>query len=535
MHLNKFVYFLLFSFSQFVYSKEVLFIDLNSATDEVAAARKAAIENGDTLVVIPPKGALYSHEEFLKLIKEKSFKSLIISGHSDGSNYEGNDGKNKVKIEDILQALDQGKTEEIESLYLMGCYTSNKSKIAFWKHALPQLKFLAGFDIDGPLKTQPAAHKFLYDLIKNEKRIIGTPTYQELAQLLSGIDVLKIVNASLYISCQEEDYNYVSQLPSQKRLTKLSVSECAEQVGLFRKNFLEEVRLYWEAKKEPTHLNPKDGILRKAYSTARQAEHCRDLDSREFMNEIDPDKLFFLLFNKAFNENFSRYYKSLIEEALFDAELAHANPEEYVEKRIKDTKERDQKIDLLLGNPHFHKMVDAELAKLKNKQENLEKKFPTIINCYKFNRECNFPNSILKQYVALHSTLKYNSKEYHEWLGLLKNSDQASIPLHDLTKMDRTKIDIIKKMSTSPQDVTRQDIVTLVEAFKTQGHLTPALEELRNKLNKAYELSEMFPFSWYDYTGGEIESPTSENAQFENPALSLINVTILQDNSFSLK
>lgn len=520
MRLNKTLSILATCFLGSAFAGEILFVDLNYSKQEIQVAQKAAKEKGDTLIIIPEKGKLYDHNEFKRLVHEKSFKSLIISGHSGGDVFQGGEflvndttgtkKENRVKIEDILSALDNSKSDKLESLYLIGCYTANKSKIAFWKTALPDLKFIAGFDKEAPLSAQPAAQKYLYELMKKEEAIKNSSSSQNLKLLLNGIDVLKIVNTSLYIKCQDEDYNYVPL--SSKKFTQLDSSQCAELIGDFRKNYLQEVRKYLSGELEPTAASTKAGPLRKAYSLARQAEHCYDLDTQKVLPELNPDSLFHLLFNKGFNESFSRFYKTDIEQAIedaesglrHDAELAVApngSSSSYVMSGIMQFIDQRKEIEATLENPAFDQLVNQEFQQMKSDKDNLANKNPGLDDCVLWNRNCNFPPSLIRKYAALHQmqwrfTSEDKSKSPAEIIReKLKSESNRLSPSFQPSGLTTDNISIMKKMVNNPETVTRKDIIILEKTLRHNRFLTPALENFKHAIGRAYQLSPDFPFS----------------------------------------
>jgi hypothetical protein len=530
MNLNKFYPLITFLLSLTVYGaekKKVLFLDLNRSESEIKVAKEMAKKKGEELIIYPRNDDYLNLNDLEKIISKNKFRSLILSGHNGGKTYEGDNGR--LVVSQLISMLDKSGNTEIESLYLLGCNSANKSKMFFWKSSLPNLKFIAGYDGTAPLSSVQVGLNYFRDTMAKESKLINSKDKKSLKSSLSGIKDINQLNSSIYISCQEgenpQEYVFLSQTKNNQRFSEFNAKECAERIIEFKKNYSEKIRQYWEAELEPTLENTKDGFTRKAYTFMRQNAHCLESnDGNNLITQFTGDSLLFLLFNKSFNHNFSEYYKELISDSLNQITKNLEHPDIVADEIMEKTKVKNEVLKETLANFNaFSDKNKKEIQRLESDLEKLRKDNPGLIECLNsISGTC--PAHLTEastQYISTYSTL-----------GLLHNITKDNIEMFLTFSDKRSKNDIINsikedestlkesqliltKMQTNPENVTRSDILELSHNLNIPGPQSTSSLGLKMALTGAEQLSDSFPFSWHERKSNSPIEPPSYNLQMK--------------------
>ncbi len=351
-------------------SKVVFFVDTNYSDLEIATAQKAACERGQRLVVAPANYKEYTKRiqkldqikeevkknnclifsnakncsnildrqnaanselqqftstqpsvksavknELEKLKNEKvSMESFIISGHDGGGNFGGYKGQfGRQDLNDMMK--DYPEINQVQSLFLLGCYTGVAKETMEWQNIFPLTKFIAGYDGSAPLSTRPAGHEYLYDLLAKEKSLLKEKDISNIeAQIKGMVSGLGSLNAAMLIKpyCESPDdqksFYYASKQDSGK-FSELDIQKCLalkDEMATLRENYS---RFYSGEVEPPT--DTQNGELRQIYSKTRQNEHCGEITNIY----IDPNQVLFLLFFEDVKKNFAKFYEKDLNKA----------------------------------------------------------------------------------------------------------------------------------------------------------------------------------------------------------------------------
>jgi hypothetical protein len=537
MSLSKFIlFFLLIAKTSLVWSqgKNVLFLDLNDGKKEIDVAKKATRKKGDKLKVYPDKQ--FKMEELKEILATTKYDSIVISGHNGGSDYSGSKGS--VSVNELLQVLEETSNDKVRSLYLLGCNTANKSKIFFWKSALPQLKFIAGYDGTAPSSERPAGLEYFADTYAKEDQLIKTNVEATLKSSLQKINHIYNLEASIYV-CDEEDKNqyiYLSQRPSKERFSPLSSRECLNKLTEFKDNYLSKIRQYWSGELEPTTEDTTNGFLRKAYVFSRQNEHCLINEGEEMFEGISGDSLLLLLFNKAFNENFAAYYSPLITEALTEIEEIETKEEEYLQKRVREAKNHLKLLDEIKKSPEkYQELVNQEMSHLDREMQRLLSSNARMRSCIS-----NMNNSCLSLAGNIEAYYKLEDrKSSWENFQTSVNYKQASLRSADYiaedikyfksNELNRVK-SLLSKMKNHPEQFSRKDLMDLDHQLMNSPSLLRSVSKLSGPVNSAVDM-QAFPFSWHEKSlNNNIEDPQWDTLEeIRTPNVGPVNTPGLQE------
>lgn len=525
------------SISCFGETKKILFLDLNRSETEINVAREMAKKRGEELIVYPKNKKKFNQNELDKILEKNKFKSLVLSGHNGGSSFEGENGR--LSISELVDSIEKSKNTNIESLYLLGCNSANKSKIFFWKSALPKLKFIAGYDGTAPLNKVKSGLNFFRDTLDKENSLISNKDKDNLKTALSKIQSIDHLNTSLYVSCGEEsraEYSYFGKKKGDDKFSELNAKECGEKIKEYKDKYSEKILKYWSGDLEPTLENTKDGFVRKAYTFMRQNEHCFNLTGvNDLVSAFSGDSLLFLLFNKNFNENFSDYYNEIIKDALKEVELTIENPDRMADKILAGYQNRLQSYNKILQNYDFYEeQSKKEQKKLESEIKQIFDFNPGLMTCMmNRTRECSnqFKDMIdlVQSKQLTESLLKTMSKDYIELMATIISNIQKEDVLSNIqnaqNNLNESKI-ILTKMLNTPSQITRGEMMSLSHNFHIPGLQNKSLSALKTALSGAEQLSDSFPFSWHERrSDGEVPDPDKrfivknlKNMNLEMPA-----------------
>lgn len=254
--------------------------------------------------------------------KDKSVNSIVLSGHDGSGSFHGiAGGGDKRQIVELLKDAYKDKPELLEqlnSVYLWGCYTATRAETDWWSKNLPSLNIVGGFHGTGPSIGKTASNQMLYDLMSSEEEIARVSEENRLEGQLKGLDGLPYLLSGIYVkNCNEDEY-YLSRQKSQsgdrlvtsfgptgEEVCKERESENKELHSRFMKYFNGEL---------PIPKDTQNGELRRIYNFSRAWEHCGQYwDAAE---NLKPDQVALLLFFDGVKANFYNSFRSEIQAAL---------------------------------------------------------------------------------------------------------------------------------------------------------------------------------------------------------------------------
>lgn len=515
-------------------AKNVLFLDLNDGKKEIEVAKKATQRKGDKLKVYPEDN--FDIKELKEILSTTKYDSIVISGHNGGSDYSGTKGS--VTVNELLQVLEETSNDQVKSLYLLGCNTANKSKVYFWKSALPKLKFIAGYDGTAPSSERPAGLEYFADTYAKEDQLIKTNVESSLKASLQKIKHIYNLEASIYV-CDEEDENqyiYLSQRSAKERFSPLSSRECLNKLAEFKNSYLSKIKQFWSGELEPTTENTTNGFLRKAYVFSRQNEHCLINEGEEMFEGINGDSLLLLLFNKAFNENFAAYYSPLIAEALAEIEEIEMSEEKYLEKKALEAQGHLKLLDDVKNSPEkYQKLINQEMNYLDGEMGKLLKSNTRIRSCM-----ANMTTSCLSLANDIEAYYKLEDRK-SRWEQFETSADykRRILQNHDFHSEDikyfkenqlNTVKRILSKMKTRPEEVTRKDMMDLDHQLMNSPSLVSSVRSLAGPANSAVDM-QAYPFSWHERSvHNNIEAPKWDSLEeIKTPRVGSVNTPGLQE------
>ena len=412
--------------------KVVLFVDTNTSPAEIADARKAACERGETFKVIPEVGQKVNagilQTELSKLAASKiAVSSMVVSGHNGGGSVHGtgtgNRGNlNKTEIVDALKTAYKNQPNllaEFKSVFMWGCWSMGPSEVDYWRRELPSLKMASGFIDKGPLNTTEATHTVLRDLLIKEKKITQEADQKKLKRIIASVEHINQTYAAVYTDALCGDMYYYNTKGSSAGVYETRNRDdenftAGTHYVDFNKSFdcksaqpnIEKYRKelipYFYGKKPLPPNDDKSPVL-KIYSYIRSHAHC--LKKNHVMNG---DRIGMLRFFEEIKQNFATTFADEITYANMEISEMHkmtakdddlkayydANRKKYFNPRAEVLKTKSRKdimemisyLDGLVKMPIFKKdkyvnKVD-QLKKLKNAMENYL--FQLNPNCMNF-------------------------------------------------------------------------------------------------------------------------------------------------------
>jgi hypothetical protein len=312
----------------------VLFLDANTGEREVAVARRAACERGETLMAVPQdfpaaQGRTDSRTvgAALRDISAQGAQvvSLAVSGHDGGGIYGSEKGSISRTELGYLFAAHPRLQESVRSLYLLGCYTSVRSEVFAWNEIFPNVAMIAGYEERAPLSDRPAGHTYLADLLRQEATLLATSEAQRIQRLLSSqIDNIEMLNAAIWLQtpqCNtttgEFDAYYFRPNPlfgGRQKFQHVSQAECQQAITQSQ-SIRDSFTRYYHGSL-PVPADTSRGELRQIYNFLQGNSHC-------FTPEMAMptwDQALGLLFWEDFKMSAARWLEP--EVATFQSELA---------------------------------------------------------------------------------------------------------------------------------------------------------------------------------------------------------------------
>lgn len=527
---------LIHSFNLFANNK-VLFVDANNNPGEIKIAREVAKQQGKELVVYPSTKKEITVEDVAILIKENQFSSITFSGHSGGMLFYGENGEILLKTL-IEQVKNHPNAKHIESLYLLGCNSGNKSKMMFWKDAFPNIKFVAGFDGTAPLGTNQAGLNFYKDIMSKEDKILQSANSGEIKKNLESVKNVTAFPTSILVECQPDmDFLYQPKTRLGSQFEQFSMGgDCEEIISFFRLKYKDSIDRFLSREKNPRVESAAH--LKEIYEALRQKEHCEkeakgQADANQFlfvrfMNEFD--KNFMNYFNKPFAELISSlnkiknekqaYYDNYAKEKA-EIETKHRRDEVFYQKLIAENKSNVKSFIASMANTpdtkKCHDSISHSLSKIGD--TTLEDQVRT--SCSSSNLA---EQALMIKMKSLYGSIYKSDNAIGEAIGNVIEKDAFEASKLSPAIINHT-IERLEMFMKSPEKFNKQaltdlanDIYPVASILGTQKAqiLTDALYTYRNM--DPYTI----PYSWYDKPYGQSIEPLMDPL-LSNPESEWVN------------
>ena len=311
---------------------DVLFIDLNNAKEEVAAAREAALKRGEKFYVLPtispehqqrviaadrardqaekeekrvcggPGGsseecktakrelalaesAVRAVDKTLPQVNQKNLSrafaklnekgvnlsSVIISGHDGNRLYYGRFGEVNEKAIEKAFADNKPLCDNVRSIYLWGCYTATTDDfIRGWKSGCPNTSMMAGFSGQSPASHRPANGIHLKQLLLKEQELLATRDKNELATKFLSLDHVRDMKSAI---CLDREI-VVSRKGA--RTVDDEIQACFNLNDKEREEHAEVFKCFRDARPgcERVSDDLSKGPLRRVYDYFQETGHC---------------------------------------------------------------------------------------------------------------------------------------------------------------------------------------------------------------------------------------------------------------------
>lgn len=433
---------------------DVLFIDMNNSPQEIKAARESAEKSGRKLVVIPEvsdkdrkklmnqiaelnalrtkvntlcysekpdkqacdaKKKQYVELEtkksaaaatfqlteeklnaFLAANKDKTFSSVVISGHDGTGSFSGEFGR--ISDTGIAEALGKYPSlkDSIRTLHLWGCYTTSPGSLMLnWKKNFPNTSLITGYEGRAPLADKPAGWHYLKGVLAKEPELLKAGDSAKLQKLLKKIPGANQVTAAIY-ACEDyaslKDHYNIADLKHRCDDVKPQIKEKGP-----------EFECYLKAQDEKCANPPENvgsGPVRQFYELLHKASACEEITNDSIFGTYSRDTAIRLVFSREIQKNFGHIYAKKLADV--DDILAKMGAPERL--RFKDIASLDrrevlQRADELLAflqkqkrdpflDPNGFKVSerDAELAMLQTFQQNFTQIMGSLrTSCVPFN------------------------------------------------------------------------------------------------------------------------------------------------------
>ena len=133
---------------------------------------------------------------------KKKVDSMVISGHSNGTNLSGESGL-MLNRNDFVDIQKKYPDMSPRHLLLMGCYTATDQARKSWREGFPKASLIAGFDNIAPLRTRPASSAYIIetmataDRLDREQLANGIKPEKQIQEAFKALESFRQTNASL--------------------------------------------------------------------------------------------------------------------------------------------------------------------------------------------------------------------------------------------------------------------------------------------------------------------------------------------------
>jgi hypothetical protein len=260
--------------------------------------------------------------------------SIVLSGHDGSGSFYGKAGRTDKRA--LITALNLAYKDKdhlldnLNSVYLWGCYTSTRGEVNAWSKLVDSLKVVAGFSGSGPSIGKEASNDSLYDIMTSEDDFYALESAKDVERNLLSIKGINYLLSGIYLkTCNEKEF-YLRRFkdPNNRKRTIHEFDEnfmsehyCKkDSTKKAQKELYDEFMQYFDGKL-PIPKDTQNGALRRIYNSARANSFCREqVSDKRYL--LDPDKVGLLLFFEGVKENFYDSFKAVIDEAAKELEKA---------------------------------------------------------------------------------------------------------------------------------------------------------------------------------------------------------------------
>jgi hypothetical protein len=348
---------------------DILFLDMNNSSKEVAAAQESALKSKRKLIVFPKnspeaiKALQQAKDEYValgknyeatcaeqksidcrKLTEEMTKKSaeitaaqtkmelninelkaflsdregkkqpitsIVISGHDGTGTFSGSFGQ--IGDAELAGLFDQYPLlrENVRSLHLWGCYTTSPGSLMLnWKRHFPNTALISGYEGRAPLNDKPAGWQYLKGVLAAEPALLEITDHKKLKKALRKLPGALLTHAAISVcdsyASNKESYSFAE-------MSDLCV-QLKDQLMKTSSSF----DCYYKATKEecadpPT--NTSSGPVREFYEILQKSSACSEISNDSIFRTYSRDQAIRLVFSKEVQKNFSRIYQAELADA----------------------------------------------------------------------------------------------------------------------------------------------------------------------------------------------------------------------------
>jgi len=228
-------------------------------------------------------------------------KSIVLSGHSAGEDFEGNMGKLSLLEAKVIFPSDHPVHQSLEGVYLWGCYTGTRAATLGWKGVFPQSDLIMGFYKQAPTDQTKASPEILEDALKREPEMSRIKEVEAAKAALAALEHA----GSFPLAALINECHVGTRI--QSTVTKEEDLKCAvDSLGVredYQKIFLPAQR--GGNGDETQYLTEWKQSLRKFYNRFQNTRHCPTV--KEIT--LDPRQVISLIHSQEVVENASLAYR----------------------------------------------------------------------------------------------------------------------------------------------------------------------------------------------------------------------------------
>ncbi|MDP7321226.1 MAG: hypothetical protein QF441_11485 [Bacteriovoracaceae bacterium] len=391
--MKRIILFYLFCFNYTLLASEtVLFIDTNSNEIEISEAKAEAKRLGKKFISYPNQDESFDQSKAYELLKKTPFSTLIVSGHNGGGAISGDNGY--ISPSEIQTAVADNPfvKDNMQTLMLLGCNTSNPGKINTWRNIFPNLRILAGYDGTAPEQDKPAGISYIKEVLRHKDHLYRLADEKKLERAVRNFEHIYYLQAGLYINkinCRDEDTTETEYIfrptldDTSQRFTQLNLKECDARIQQFQEELYPRYLAYFDGElAHPTEESAEE--LRHIYNFLQQFEHCSEGSISRSMP--DANTALMLRFWREAQHNISTYFKEELK-ALFDQveSLKKDNLESKKEELIKANNKKINFIENILNsdnpeqtlnqiNQNYLNSLETNISKINKEVQNMDQK-----------------------------------------------------------------------------------------------------------------------------------------------------------------
>ena len=252
---------------------DVVFIDLNKAPQEVEAARKAASNLGEKLIVISASSAreLTSSNVVSRINSNADVQSaaalrIIVSGHRAKDDFFGENGR--VNIARLSEGLESGLRNKVTTMFFAGCYYTGLGGSIRARHLFPNALVVGGYKRKGFLKEVPIGHRYMTSFMSASKRLENTHSQQQAESIVRSLS-----GWNDRAACVVQGY-WIDSKTTIELSQARNFCEAVEKSG---QESLVNCLYNFERTCGDVPTDTQSGPVRKHYEHLADTDHCNDL------------------------------------------------------------------------------------------------------------------------------------------------------------------------------------------------------------------------------------------------------------------